>query len=477
MNNITQIYKNTIKISIKRNVSNLTDTIVDAIVDSIGNEDNSYVSIVASVQEKEREAICMIIKNTFEEMDRTYKNSAERYKYYVINKSNVPRTITMIFGNITYSRCYYKSRIDGTCHFLLDEMLGLPKGDRYDPIVKAYAIDTYTKTNQKLSGEITGKQIATISNLFNNNSIYNIPRQSIHNWINNWNEPNIEYEQRETPKVLYIMVDEKYIGCQDKDGDIMVKSFVAFEDIERVSKNRNKLKNRLIFNAQSDQPWVKFTDLLYKVYDASKLETIYVLSDGGNWITANVSELKVEPHIVIKRLLCEVHFKQSINRITTDKEERKNLIKAFNEKSKNDFLELLDNYKEKYANRADNIEKNKTYISNNYNAIKDMLAFHIGSSMESHISHIVANPFSSRPKGYSSIKIDKYLKINDYVNNSINIFKLYLSSYNNVLEDESEDKQEVSTTTLKYADYVCHPPILDNKVNGTRSAINDLCCA
>ena len=58
-----------------------------------------------------------------------------------------------------------------------------------------------------------------------------------------------------------------------------------------------------------------------------------------------------------------------------------------------------------------------------------MLALNIGSSMESHISHLIASFFSSRPKGFSTKRIDKYLKLNDYKHNNINIFKLYLSTY------------------------------------------------
>lgn len=58
-----------------------------------------------------------------------------------------------------------------------------------------------------------------------------------------------------------------------------------------------------------------------------------------------------------------------------------------------------------------------------------MLNLNVGSSMESHISHLIASFFSSRPKGFSTKRINKYLKLNDYKNNNINIFNLYLKSY------------------------------------------------
>ena len=63
-----------------------------------------------------------------------------------------------------------------------------------------------------------------------------------------------------------------------------------------------------------------------------------------------------------------------------------------------------------------------------------MLELNIGSSMESHISHLIASLFSSRPKGFSTKRITKYLKLNDYKNNNINIFKLYMQSYKNTEE-------------------------------------------
>lgn len=448
MNTITQIYKNIIKNRLKEKINSLTNNMINTIIDSIGKDNSSdYVSIVSSVQDAEREMIKQTLITTFEELDNNYKYSKERFKFYVVNKSNIPRTITTLFGDITFLRTYYKSRLDDSLHFLLDEMLELPKYDRYDPIVKAYAVDIYTKTNQKLSGEITGNQISSINNLINKNKLNAIPRQSIHNWINNWNEPNDVYSQRKTPNNLYIMIDEKFLGCQDKENDIMVKSYVVFENIKPIYKNRNALVNRLVFNTSSDTPWIDFTDFLYKIYDATKIKNIYILSDGGKWITSNIDELRMENNMTIKHLLCEFHFKQSINRITTVDEERKTIFNLFQTLTKKEFFKTLNAFKEKYSHKAETIEKQITYISNYYKSIKDMLKSNIGSSMESHISHIVASPFSSRPKGFSSLKINKYLKINDYVNNGINIFKLYLDSFNNPLIINTNTPHNVNITT------------------------------
>ena len=69
----------------------------------------------------------------------------------------------------------------------------------------------------------------------------------------------------------------------------------------------------------------------------------------------------------------------------------------------------------------------------------------IKSSMESHISHCIANHFGSRPKGFSKKRIEKYLKLEEYKQNGINIMKLYLDSYDKTIEDNyTYQKENVS---------------------------------
>lgn len=59
-----------------------------------------------------------------------------------------------------------------------------------------------------------------------------------------------------------------------------------------------------------------------------------------------------------------------------------------------------------------------------------MIDREIHSSMESHISHCIASKFGSRPKGFSRLRIEKYIKLEEYKQNGINIMDLYLNSYN-----------------------------------------------
>ena len=332
------------------------------------------------------------------------------------------------------------------------------------------AIDKAVSTSGAEAGRTVGEYINKISDLLSDNRyLTHISRQSIYNWINEWDAPDYVYEQvPNTPNSLYIMFDEKYIGCQDLDSDIMIKSMVCFEGVKTVSKGRRKLINRTIHHVYSRNPWNEFITVLSQKYDLSKVDFIYILADGGNWIKSGINELKVEPNMTIKYLLCEFHFKQAINRITTDKDLRKDILVSFNKDKKKIFKEKVDKIINETGGNTENKTKNLNYILNNYSNIKAMLESNIGSSMESHISHYVANTFSSRPKGYSSKKILQYLKLNNYFNNGLNILKLYKLSYN------KKEKITINENELNYDifDKNVQIPILANGENtGTYQAL------
>jgi len=434
MNIISQDFKNVLKIRLKNLINPILYNFIDTIVDdfAFGNIDFSkYLSMFSSIQSSTREIMKSIIVSTFEEIDNDFKNSSIRKKRYIISKSNVPRTLNTIIGTITFKRTYYYSKFSNKGLFYLDNIFDLPKYDHYDPIVKAISINNSINTSQAQASRDISSFIGGISYFVDKNTLFNIPRQSIFNWINNWKLPTIIPSSISTPNTLYVMADEKYIACQDLDKNIMIKSFVTFEDVKHVSKGRNELVNRFTFSTSKPKPWTYFMDLIAKRYDFSKINNICLLADGASWIKSGISELRLDKCNHVRFYLCEFHFKQAIHHITTDKNERLSLFDIFTNNSKKDFTSYVHSLIEKYPSRKESITSKLNYILTNYSSIKAMLELNIGSSMESHISHLIASFFSSRPKGYSSKRIQKYIRLNDYKNNDINIFNLYMNSYKN----------------------------------------------
>lgn len=119
---------------------------------------------------------------------------------------------------------------------------------------------------------------------------------------------------------------------------------------------------------------------------------------------------------------CTILATTDLQQINTSRlDQKKNLLEIFTNKKKKEFINAVNKIIASDKNREEIITKKLNYILNNYSSIKAMLESTIWSSMESHISHLIASFFSSRPKGFSTKRIDQYLKLNDYKHNGINI--------------------------------------------------------
>lgn len=359
MDIISQKFTDVLKNRLKNKISDLANCFIDEIVKSFTSQDpNKYLTLLADANRLSINLIKDIIIEVINEFDVSYRDSTLRKCKYYVNKKDVTRTITTIIGEITFTRTYYEDKASKQKFFYIDDLLNLPKYDHYDPVVKGLAIKESFYSNQSQAGRIIGERIANIQELTNKDTtMFSIPRQSINNWIKSWNV-NIHYDRnKSTPKTLYIMGDEKYIGCQDLDGDIMAKAFVVFEGVKEISKGRRALINRHLFTCYSNHPWEELLDRLIEIYDYNQINEIYVLSDGGNWLTAGMSELKLETFQKVEHFLCLFHYKQSINHITTIKEERTEIFNSFINDRRKDFKDKLNTYIIKYPHKKDTIEK------------------------------------------------------------------------------------------------------------------------
>ena len=368
-------------------------------------------------------------------------------------------------------------------------------------------------TNQNKGARMTNEQLSTINNILNGKDDFDVKRQNIYYWIEKYNVPNVEYDYIETDsKTLYIMVDEKYIHEQIKKMEnpylnvesktsteiikeiiselkepkkqillpmpedykkpknhIMSKEFVAFTGIKNEHKRR-KLENRHIVLTSEKRAWDEAIDELTIIYDFSKFEEIKVLSDAGKWITSGIPNLKIYPTNKVIQCLCEFHVKQKIYRSTTNKDERKILNKTIVDNNKKEFIKVIDEIIEtKDKNRQNKLKEYKNYIVNNWNSIRNMKMSECKSSMESHISHYLAKPFTYEPKAYSKNHIEKLIKLQEYYINGIDIFNLYINNCRNK-EIITLKKEDLDFSIFEHKS--SNLPILEGINSFTKTVIN-----
>lgn len=394
-----------------------------------------FIDIFLELQALNNEITKDIIVKIFEALDLEFKYSKERKNNYYINKSNVPRTLVTIFGTITFSRTLYQDKNTGEYYFYLDNLLGLESYKNYDSLVRAILVQDSVLTNPNHTSLFSSLNTLHLKEQLLGNQ--EIPKQTIYNFIKETKLKKINYETFEHNKTLYVMVDEKWIHAQDKNNPntkkwIMAKCFVTFTKIHKKGK-RSRLVNRHVFITSSDEPWKKFMDEIYNIYDFEKLENINLLSDAGSWILSGAHELKLYSHNKITINTCEFHVKQKINRSTHDKDLRKEIANIIYElEDKNKFIEEMDKLINNATNesRKDKITEYKKYILKHWNGIINMKHSLCKSSMEAHIQHCIAYHFSAVPKAYSEENIETYLKLQELFLNGISILKYCLAIYN-----------------------------------------------
>lgn len=423
MNIVPQNYNNLLKNIILNTFSSNLESILHNIFDSSNNVFN-YVNLLSNLDN----SLCNIAKQSlitcFESIDKSFKYSLERKRKYEI-KSFHPRTILTVFGEITFYRTFYKSKLTGKNFCYVDRLLGLHKYDYFDPYLKSIVIEyssfnSYPKVAKYLN-DLIGNRVS-----INDKQKY-FSRQTIRNIILNSNLSIVNYDPKPvTPETLYIIADEKWIPTQNNDNNkIMEKSVVIFEGIKN-----HKLLNKRIF-ASNDNSFINDSlDYLFYTYDIDKIKNIFVMGDGAKWIYKLKHEYKIASHINVTFCLDKFHFKQAIHHMCLNKELEDILTFYVLNDMKNDFTDYCSSLIDSFPHRTETINLKMNYILNNWNNINNLYSNNLSCPMESQISHNIADLFTSRPKAYSVNMINKLIEIRLHYKNNDNLKELYLNNFN-----------------------------------------------
>lgn len=411
----------------------------------------NYTNIVESLGKEIYLLAQDSLKSWLEDMDLSFRISLQRKERYYV-KNTRPRTLVTPFGEVTYTRTTYSFK-DGSegLYTHVDEILRIPKYDRYDPCVKAMMVSLYANHNSMIKvGKILGEHIFSPFSLDEKRFLHAIPRQTIQSAIKDYPKIILPLKKREmTPESLYIMADEKWIPLQshDKDGNKqkqMVKAAVIFEDIRDVptkvqSKHpRHELVNKHIIMNLEGNFWEHTHERIGELYDLEKVKNIHILGDGASWIQAGKQIMSTQ-NTKVDFSLDKFHLHQSLTRIEKDREIRKKLFEYIViGNDKNLFKEVIEALINGSPHREENIRKEAKYILNNWAAIQSShFNVTMGCSMESAISHYLASVFTSVPKGYGKSNLSIYVNNREHQVNNVDLSKLYIQSLDYKEENET----------------------------------------
>ena len=413
-------------------------------------------------------------KEMYEELilllDQTFMNSIIRKKSYN-SRGFVTKSLLTKFGYINLKRRRYENKITKESFMFVDRFLGLNRHSRVDPFVIADLCEEASSTSYSKAGSIVSK---SIGNKIKYNKDINkdiISRATARNLvlkaIDIIEEP-ISDKIKEV-KVLNVMLDEKFVGSQfNNKFDHMIKAAVVFEDTFLEYKNRNRLTGKKVFGSVEGDLLTQVVDYIYYNYDTDKLKTINFMGDGANWIKSFSfdSSFKYHKDIVTKYGLDHFHLAQAIQHITTNKHKKSfsNILRDYiiNDNQK-DFITVCEAIISIDKVREETIRKKMDYIINNWKYIQATFhSINYKCSMESNISHVFADLFTSRPKSYSLKGIKGLLKLRLLKINGSDFKDIYfkaLEKHNKQTKENNLINQiyiNNNKTNSKYHEYLTH---------------------
>lgn len=222
-------------------------------------------------------------------------------------------------------------------------------------------------------------------------------------------------------------------------------------------------------------------EYLERNYDLDQVKRIYLNADGGSWIRTGAKRLKG-----VTCVLDGFHLENYLIRLVPhlNRKERipvlEELRKTIRNRTKNDFRELVEKQKKempKWRKRA-RVEEAAEYILSNWTAAKLRLRHKdgvLGSSTESHVSHILSSRMSSRPMGWSRQGAGKMAELRAYYYNEGDMLDLVRYQKKAGTEERKEEEKILSSTQIlrsernrhgelgKYLESIRHSVSVQNK--------------
>ena len=399
---------------------------------------DNYINFMTALDDFNYSFMTNAIKSYFEYIDEIFFNTKYRNKFCV-SKGFYSRTILTMFGEVTFKRRYYYDKKENERFFFTDYFLNLPKRKYFDPFICANICEESASFSYSKSGNIVANKIGKRIN----NNIH-ISRASARNIVMKFDIDNDNYEENKRRiEKIFVMLDEKFVGSQFNNGkDHMIKAAVLFENTELVYKykkkedsmNRYRLVNSHTCASIDNELLNDTIDYIYNNYDVDYLKEINFMGDCALWIKnfPKSSWFKFDNNIQINFSMDGFHFSQALGNLTTQKYDDvyNALYEYVLDNNKEDFIRLCNEFLDLFPERNDVIESKRDYILNNWNE-RQFYQNHsyLKCSMESHISHIFADIFTSRPKAYSKKGLRQLLKLRLLKVNNKDIKNMYFNNF------------------------------------------------
>lgn len=407
----------------------------------------NWTDQILGIQQILRKFGAAVISELLEECNTILENSIKRRAFWRIKDRTKKHLLTSV-GMIGFTHTRFEHKETGKTAYLLDQILGIQPHARISRDLECRLLEEAAQSSYRKAG-YTASEADPVSG--------QTVMRHVHR-LKCIRQENGQDQEKRRVKQLYVEADEDHIALQfhEKKGDIkrfkghgdngrIIKLVYVHEGIETEGKRRS-LKHRKYFGGyytgeENKRLWEEVKEYIEETYDTDSLETIYFQSDGGGWMKKGRELLGAD------FVLDEFHLKKYVKRMvrSTGEPEREAEVNEWIKEGKKKELEEWE--KEKAAvleeKEGKKLENSYGYIKRNWKGVRNRVgkkAGVLGSSTESHVSHVISARMSSRPMGWSKEGAKKLSFLRIYWKNGGKMEQL-LSEERKCEEKRGEEKR------------------------------------
>lgn len=413
----------------------------------------NWTDQILGIQQILRKFGAAVISELLEECNTILENSIKRRAFWRIKDRTKKHLLTSV-GMIGFTHTRFEHKETGKTAYLLDQILGIQPHARISRDLECRLLEEAAQSSYRKAGYTASEQDP-------------VSGQTVMRHVHRLKcirQTNGQDQEKRRVKQLYVEADEDHIALQfhEKKGDIkrfkghgdngrIIKLVYVHEGIETEGKRRS-LKHRKYFGGyytgeENKRLWEEVKEYIEETYDTDSLETIYFQSDGGGWMKKGMELLGAD------FVLDGFHLKKYVKRMvrSTGEPEREAEVNEWIKEGKKKELEEWE--KEKAAvleeKEGKKLENSYGYIKRNWKGVRNRVgkkAGVLGSSTESHVSHVISSRMSSRPMGWSKEGAKKLSFLRIYWKNGGKMEQLL--SEERKCEEKREEEKILSAAEL-----------------------------
>lgn len=358
-----------------------------------------------------------IAKVVLERLDEELRESPVRKQEWAVVRRNDPKALLTPFGQLSYTRSYYRHKKNKKYLHLVDEKAGITPHSRMSPDMKAELAATCGEMSyEKATGQLSRY-----------NPALKVSRQTASNCVKSFQtKPPVEPLEKRHVDRLYIEADEDHVKIGKRRAQARL---VYFHEGVVKTPHRGQLTKARYFTTVQKAPeefWFEVLDTLDIQYDLSSVKEVYLSGDGAPWIQKGK---ELFPNCIF--ILDKFHLSKAIISATAHAPKLKQeVFRGIKKGDKQRVMGHLANALELAATepRQRRVLDTIKYINNNWEGIQNGVNHpHVGCSAEGHVSHILSARLSSRPMAWSKQGAEKMAAIRATKANGESVQEHYLA--------------------------------------------------